>query len=570
VQPKEPAAPIVTRPVDPDGWFPVGAASPSTSSAVVAFAVRLAIDEQHTPWLAVTSDLGVRVGPAGAPLGPVPGVQGVVAFGTRGQEPVLAVTNGSKLERMERVGTVWNRRVLPSLCAPISLGWGEGSTTAAYTFDRKGDLWQACIEGIRGPFVARPSGPSIPEVIWDDHPVVGTRLHVARAEGARWVELAPRSTPKDVRYASLSTDASGLLQLRVEAQPIVAASLPTFLVDPAKRAFAPASGATGVSAEELTGTRVRRDALTVAALRTDGCFEEKAAWGGCVWTLGQSENGGPLRPLSGEWGDGLHGVDGPTLVALALDAAGAPIVAFDDQGHTELRRWDGKAFVALPPTSGRAPHGLAVAAEGDVLVGAWDTVKEPAPSIFRRNRYVLSRIRNDAVTVLDPLVLPRASEWARMMPERTRLDATDGVHMSTVNAAVQAGLSRATFVLRDGRFEPEPDHATMPATLPFSVAVVPPRFLGPGDAFPTRAAAFSRYTTDASGRPTIAWAENDRIHVAFESHGEWTRLDDELLPETHAVAAPAVAASRDRVCVAWVAAGAPPSIFVRCHRASAK
>jgi hypothetical protein len=120
--------------------------------------------------------------------------------------------------------------------------------------------------------------------------------------------------------------------------------------------------------------------------------------------------------------------------------------------------------------------------------------------------------------------------------------------------------------LGDQGFVPEPDKEVMPTTVPYSVAVVPPRFLTPGARFATREAAFSSFTYDAQDRPVIAWAEPTSLHVAVSAQGKWARLDDDRLPPTFALAAPAVAASRDRVCVAWIASGMTPSIFVRCHR----
>lgn len=551
----------------PDGWFPIGVPSPRGGSAVVGFDVRLAIDAKLTPWVARASDLVVRVGKANEEGEIVPGVRDLGAFGTRGEEPVLVGYDGVKVVVVERANGSWQSRKLPLLCEPFSLGWARGGSAPALTLDRSGDVWQACIEGIRGPYKPRPEGPSFPEMEWDEHPVVATRLHVARAEGTRWRELPTKALPGVPSMLSVVADATGLLQIRVGSDEIVASKPPSFVVDPSKRTFAPVQGVADVGDDEIRGRRVRREALSVFVHRADACFEDRAAWGSCVRVLGQSSSNGDVRPLVGEaWTEGLVGRAPMHTVALALDEAGAPVVAFDEGDHTAVRRWDGAAFRALPDVGGSAPQGLAVAPDGDVLVGAWDMLKDAPPSIFARNRYTLRRVHGGSVSELPPLVLPRASEWASLVPERTRLRLREGVHLSTVSHEVQARASRLTFVLGDQGFVPEPDKEVMPTTVPYSVAVVPPRFLTPGARFATREAAFSSFTYDAQDRPVIAWAEPTSLHVAVSAQGKWARLDDDRLPPTFALAAPAVAASRDRVCVAWIASGMTPSIFVRCHR----
>ena len=71
-------------------------------------------------------------------------------------------------------------------------------------------------------------------------------------------------------------------------------------------------------------------------------------------------------------------------------------------------------------------------------------------------------------------------------------------------------------------------------------------------------------TYDASGRPLMAWADDERPHVAAWDGTAWTLLDD-TLPRAVVRGTLGVAATAHRVCVAWSSESWLPTIFVRCH-----
>ena len=556
---KPPGPPPCPALRDPEGWFALDAAPPPARSALVGSDVALALGDGGEPWVALVDEVSVRVGRATEDprtFERVPGLDSVgpVVLGVRGREPVVAAMDPALVFAEHQ--DAWRVRQLSWLCKPIQLAQG-GQSSPGMTIDHAGDLWQACVEAIRGPYRPPPPGPQIPELIHDPYPVVGARLRVARLSGSRWAELPPRPIPARTRAVSLAVTAGGDIDVTLDQQPT-----PELRIDAKKRAFLPlppkpaGSSAQPAPAPPPADRPVQRGTRRFGRLHTGGCFQRT-----CVMTLGIADGDEPWRPLRDAWSTGVSG-DGQqaTAPAIALDRCSAPVVAWNDGAkNMQLRRWDGQSFRALPAVPGDGPHGLAIDAKGDVLVGAW----QPAPA---GEAWQLTRLHDDTAEPL-PL-LTQAVDFVRSIRERTRITLDADIRVTYPRSL---GEPPVGFVLRKDKGEWSSDAPAAPllpagTPLPYPNQIVPPDFATPDRIYPTRFAAHSALTLDGAGRPLIAWADDRQLHVTAWDGEKWQPVDEATLPEAIALGAPAIAATRERTCIAWASPGLTASVFVRCHR----
>lgn len=522
-------------PTDPDGWFAVGSADPPVHSTVSGRSAALALDAQGQPWIAVTGhDGALRVGHlVGGQLELVPGLSPSmpVALGLRGAEPILATADQPNLTRVaERRDNAYRLRTVRSLCR-------QGQSMflpPGLAVDQAGDLWAGCIEITRGP---PPPGPRYCMEFCED-PIIAARLRLGRLVGQGWEELPSQPMPLKTGYITLTLDAGGEIDVHLgsEAQP-------SFHVDRRRR----------VTIVPSSGTASRGTLGVPDALRGQHRLGVIGADTGFAVVI--AEGSEPWHPLFGAWSTGISGGGKAALApAIALDRSGYPVVAWTNgAGTMSLRRWDGRAFQALPEIAGAGPHGLAVDAKDTIYLGAWS--HEASGYHWQMHRV------HDGAAEAAPLLASDPSEWTEIMANRTRLEVSAAPHVSFPQKPnTFAAPARVGFALDQERWKAE---------------AVPPSLL-PGPTMPwgtdPRGAVFAENSALAigpGGRPLVVWGEGARIHVSSWDGSGWRPVSDASLPEVTMLGAPAITASAERVCIAWSNQSVVPAIFVRCHKASA-
>jgi hypothetical protein len=431
-----------------------------------------------------------------------------------------------------------------------------GPSAPGVAIDHEGQIWHACVEGIRAPDREQPRGPQ-PSVGFGDAPrIVAARLHIGRLSAHGWVELPPRRVAATARSATLVVTATGGLDVHLDWAPQPAFHIePRPGTSPQVMAVAPPPQAPPSVASSPFSLLARRGDRRVGVMGSSTCFRQS-----CALAIGVSDHDESWRPLVGSWSPGLAGLDQAALApAIALSRCSAPIVAWNDGGHQMiLKRWDGRAFQPLATVSGDGPHGLAVDEKGDVYVGAWGQKEQ-------RAAFQLTRVHGDTVQSL-PLLTPPANEWIQPVRERTRVAAEPTLRLTFPR---DAAAPRDGFRLDRGQWVADsPDWSRLAApTLPYPNELQPPDFWTPGRVYATRAAAYSALAFLRDGSPVIAWADEQRLHVARWSEGRWQPVDDDSLPAAIVTGPPALAADQGRLCLAWSSPGTTPAVFVRCHRA---
>lgn len=546
--PKVPSPPVASSPVrpaviEPTGWFALGDPGDPPSATVVTSRLALAIDARGGPWFAEIDRRGsLRVGHVSGERVEIERLPGFhtdavtgLGLGFQGEDTVLTGAEAAIAGR-PAVAQIARRSpqgawVIRDVHGPCTDALVETSPPSA-AIDRAGHIVHACIQ-VRRPkrdAIDRTGMPSPPP------PPHAAQLRVGHFVGETWHDLVSRAVPTSSQGATVHVDGAG--EIDVIWDPGAASSLH---IDGELRvssrrisrpvAGPPRSGATGPEWPAFIASRGER--------RLGAFYESTLDMGSARGILAISDQGGPWRPLVGVFPPGVSAGERPALApALALDRNEDPVVAWNEGGYRmAIRRWDGHAWVALPDVNGEGPHGLAVDPRGDVYIGSWSP-RSPAPE-----KWTMHRIHDGAAEVASELryQTPLYESW--VLDRETRLRVDDRIHLAFFMRELR--LHQLVLDERRATWDSDP---------------------GPTIDLPKEIRPLSSLAYHPSGRLFMAWADEERVHVASWDGARWAPFDD-TLPSAAVRGRPTLAVCAHRVCVAWANESWLTTVFVRCHAA---
>ncbi|HPH70309.1 MAG TPA: hypothetical protein PLF40_31375, partial [Kofleriaceae bacterium] len=399
----------VTNPLnDPDGWFALGDAAPPSSSAVRALAAALELDAQGNPWVAIVqSDFTLALGhvEAGAlRFEPVAGWQSNglwFGLGHRGNDVLVA--NTGQLARLH--DGAWTVTNIVSDCT--SAKWETVSTATG--IDRGGRIYQSCVQVIwpKAPPPQEPYMPSPPPA------PIAARLVVGAYEPDKsgWQRLTVKTLPANTKMALTSW---------VNAAGEVEFGGAEIRIDSASRMHKRIAVIAPAESSPQPWLVVRRAGRRLGIFHGAALATPTLSGEGVVAV---ADGDGPWQPLVGAWPAGVSGKEVALSPAIAIGPDEQPAVAWSTGSNIALRRWDGKAWQALPDIPGRGPLGLAVDQAHALWVG--DDV-QGRPSHTDREGWGLRRVTDAGVEVYPPLVFSRDTPINQMHNStRPRLRVTE-------------------------------------------------------------------------------------------------------------------------------------------------
>lgn len=560
---------------DPAGWFALGdPALPLAAGDSAAQSIVLGFDEAGHPLaalvvpgvgLAAASMVGAgfHIEPLGVP-DPLDIAVGADAQGAL----IAAVAANGKTVLFRRRDDKWQRRELSLFCHGSSwdVEFGAMKEWPVITVDGSGSLWQACIQRTfaLGRVIVMPSGP----------PLRSVRLRLGRLVGTQWVETGLALPHGYGTALNLTSNRRGEPVVWLGNGEVVVPRLgpqrfgtPQLKRIPAAQRIVSATGAgwfySSHSCEKeerciLSGSDAGAVESSAAEQLEMPVLPHALARRGETWIAALL---GPLRLITGDgktWkpyqGEAAPGISAAASrasdPAIALDDCGRPVVMWQGPGAQVLgRSWNGQGWAALAAMTGAGPYGLAVGKDGQVLVGSWSLGLKPSLEVRR-----VGPSTTAAAAAALPSLHLGGDEWRTLDIERTRLTVDATLHVALpIRDNALAAPHRIGFRLDGQTWRPE----EVPASLVSAPAM-------PWGAQP-EVAKRSALALDPRGRQIVTWVDGSALATAYWDGASWQPL--ERIDAGGVVGTPAIAATRERVCLAWVGpSGVFTEVFARCHR----